>query len=132
MIHAVSSQLPDAGITDPETVSRIDGYEFGRLLVDGEEHRRDVIVLPHRVVPGWRRRDGHALVLADLEEVLDELPARLIVGTGAEGRLTPDPDALETLRERGVEVDAIPTGQAVRLFAELDPASTAAALHLTC
>ncbi len=111
---------------------RIEGYEFGRVLVDGEEHRSDVIVLPNRVVRGWWRRDGHALVLDDLEEVLDELPERLVVGTGADGRMRPDPAALDELRGRGIEVDALPTGEAVRLFAGLDPTRTAAALHLTC
>jgi hypothetical protein len=113
-------------------MARIEGYEFGRVLVDGEEHRRDVIVLPNRVVRGWWRRDGHALVLEDLDEVLEELPPRLVVGTGASGQLKPDPGALEALRSRGIEVDALPTGEAVRLFAELDPTRTAAALHLTC
>jgi uncharacterized protein len=67
----------------PRGVARIEGYEFGRVLVDGEVHRRDAIVLPHRVVSGWPRREGHGLVLEDLDEVLDELPARLVVGTGA-------------------------------------------------
>jgi len=111
---------------------RLEGYEFGRLLVDGEEHRRDVIVLPSRVVSDWRRRNGHELVLDDLAAVLDELPERLVVGTGAYGRVRPNPEALDTLRERGVEVDVLATGEAVRLFAELEPERTAAALHLTC
>ena len=113
-------------------MSRIEDYAFGRVLVDGEEHRRDLIVLPHRIVSGWWRRNGHALVLEDLEDVLDELPERLVIGTGADGQLKPDLAALEALRERGVEVEAVPTGEAVRLFAELDPSRTAAALHLTC
>jgi hypothetical protein len=111
---------------------RIEDYAFGRVLVDGEEHRRDLIVLPHRVVSGWWRREGHGLVLEDLEDVLDELPERLVIGTGADGQLLPDPAALEALRGRGVQVDAVPTGEAVRLFAQLDPERTAAALHLTC
>jgi hypothetical protein len=64
--------------------------------------------------------------------VLDELPERLVIGTGADGRLRPDPAALDELRSRGVQVDAVPTGEAVRLFAQLDPSRTAAALHLTC
>jgi hypothetical protein len=113
-------------------MARIEEYAFGRVLVDGEEHRRDLIVLPHRVVRAWWRREGHGLVLEDLEDVLDELPERLVIGTGADGRLRPDPAALDELRSRGVEVDAVPTGEAVRLFAQLDPSRTAAALHLTC
>jgi hypothetical protein len=113
-------------------VARIEGYDFGRVLVDGEEHRRDVIVLPNRVVRGWWRRNGHALVLEDPDDVLEELPERLVIGTGADGRMEPDPGAIAALRARGVEVDAVPTGEAVHLFAELDPTRTAAALHLTC
>jgi len=112
-------------------MARIDDYEFGRI-VDGRQETNDLIVLPGRVVPNWWRQEGHALVLDDLVEVLDELPPHLVVGTGADGRMRPDPDTLRQLEERGVTVEALPTGQAVRRFAELDPAHAAAALHLTC
>ena len=107
----------------------IDDYGFGRVTIDGRQETRDVIVLPDRVVRGWWRKEGHGLVLADLDEVLDELPRRLLVGTGAYGRLRPDADTLETLRARGVEVEVLPTAEAVRRYAELDPRKTAAALR---
>ncbi len=68
----------------------------------------------------------------DLDEVWGELPSHLVVGTGADGRMRPDPGTVRQLQDRGVTVEALPTGQAVRRFAELDPADTAAALHLTC
>lgn len=113
-------------------MSRLEGYRFGRIVVDGTEESRDLIVLPDRLVRHWWRRDGHALVLEDLDEVLDELPERLVIGTGADGRMRPEPAALEQLRSRGMTVDVLPTDEAVRLFGELDPARTAAALHLTC
>jgi hypothetical protein len=113
-------------------VARIESYGFGHVTVDGEEHTRDVIVLPERVVGNWWRRDGHGLVLDDLEDVLDELPERLILGTGAYGRLHPDPDAIAGLRGRGIEVEVLPTEEAVRRYGALNPARTAAALHLTC
>ena len=111
---------------------RIDGYRFGHLVVDGEEQTRGVIVLPHRVLTDWWRADGHRLVLADLDDVLEELPERLIVGTGAYGQMRPDPEAVEQLRQRGVKVEALPTGEAIHRYGELDPRRTAAALHLTC
>jgi hypothetical protein len=113
-------------------MARIERYSFGRVTVDGREETADVIVLPERIVHNWRRRDGHSLVLEDLNEVLDELPGRLVIGTGANGRLQPDPVTLELLRRRGIEVESLPTEEAVRRFQELDPAATAAALHLTC
>jgi hypothetical protein len=110
----------------------IEGYGFGRVTIDGREETRDVIVLPERVVRGWWRRDGHALVLEDLGDVLDELPERLVVGTGAHGRMRPDPGTLEALRTRGIDVEVLPTGEAVERYAQLDPRKTAVALHLTC
>jgi hypothetical protein len=91
-----------------------------------------VIVLPDRVVENWWRRNGHELVWEDLEEVVEELPSRLVVGMGADQRMRPDPSTLERLRSRGVDVECLPTAQAVARLAELDPGTTAAALHLTC
>jgi hypothetical protein len=113
-------------------MGRIDQYEFGRIVVDGREETKDLIILPDRVVRNWWRQDGHALVLDDLVEVLDQLPSHLVVGTGADGRMRPDPDTLRRLQERGMTVETLPTSQAVRRFGELDPAQAAAALHLTC
>ena len=114
---------------------RITEYDFGRVTVDGAEHTRDVIVLPGRVVGDWWRRDGHSLVIEDLAEVAGELPERLVVGCGAHGRLRPDPSVGEALARRGVEMEALPTAEAVRRYEELaaqNPAAVAAALHLTC
>ena len=113
-------------------MAKLEGYTFGRLTIDGEEQTRDVIVLPDRVVTNWWRKDGHGLVIEDLEDVLDELPGRLIVGTGADKRMRPDPDTIQQLKDRGVEVEILPTARAVDRYGELNPAKTAAALHLTC
>lgn len=116
-------------------MSRIEDYSPGHIVVDGVELDRDVIVLPGRVLSNWWRRDGHSLVLEDLEDVLDELPERLVVGCGYAGRLEPDPSVIEALARRGVKVEALPTADAVARFEELearDPAVVAAALHLTC
>jgi hypothetical protein len=107
-------------------------YSFGRIIVDGTEHRRDLIVLPDRVVADWWRKDGHSLAMEDLDEVIDELPERLILGCGHDARLRPDPAVIEALRRRGVEVEAMPTAQAVERYGSLDPARTAGAFHLTC
>jgi hypothetical protein len=113
-------------------MARLEDYSFGRLIVDGEEHTRDLIVLPDRVVPDWWRREGHSLAIDDLNEVLDELPERLVLGIGADGRLRPDPAVIAELERRGVQVECLPTGEAVRRYGELDERETAAALHLTC
>lgn len=113
-------------------MARLEQYRFGRIVVDGREQRADLIVLPARTVTQWWRRRGHELVSEDLATVADELPERLIIGTGAQGRMRPDPVALDDLAARGVTVEVLPTAEAVQRYGECDPERTAAALHLTC
>ena len=68
---------------------RLQDYSFGRIVVDGQEQTRDLIVLPERVVTNWWRREGHSLALDDLREVEGELPEKLILGTGAHAAQQP-------------------------------------------
>jgi hypothetical protein len=116
----------------PEGMARLEDYSFGRVTVDGHEHTRDLIVLPDRVVPDWWRREGHSLAMDDLDEVIEELPERLVLGVGAQSQLRPDPAVLAALERRGVQVECLPTDAAVRRYGQLDERRTAAALHLTC
>jgi hypothetical protein len=113
-------------------MARLEDYSFGRIVVDGEEQTRDLIVLPNRVVTDWWRREGHSLAIEDLDEVIEELPERLVLGCGHDGRLEPPAAVIEELERRGVAVEALHTGAAVRRYGELDERRTAAALHLTC
>jgi hypothetical protein len=113
-------------------VAQLADYSFGRVTVDGSEQTRDLIVLPDQVVTDWWRREGHSLALEDVDEVLDELPEQLILGTGAYGRLHPDPEVIAELERRGVAVECLRTDEAVRRYGACDERRTAAALHLTC
>ncbi len=81
-------------------MARVDDYAFGRIVIDGQEEHADVILLPTRTVTRWWRRRGHELVIEDLAEVRDELPERLLIGTGAHGRMHADPAAIEQLAAR--------------------------------
>jgi hypothetical protein len=111
---------------------RIEEYSFGHIVIDGDEYDKDVIILPDRVVSNWWRRDGHALVMEDLQAVLPELQKGLVIGSGAYGRMKPDPETIELLEASGLAVEILNTEEATRRYNELDPGSTAAALHLTC
>src|SRR3712207_124549 len=104
----------------------INDYRFGHIVIDGDEHTRYVIVLPGRVVANWWRADGHSLVMDDLADVLDELPSRLVIGSGAHGRMQPELEALDELAARGIKVEVLSTDRAVDRYRQLDPAATAA------
>lgn len=114
---------------------KIEHYSFGRLVVEGVAYTSDVIIhADGRVEDGWRRRRGHELVPEDLPEVLADAPRRLVVGTGAGGLMSVSTGFAEACRSRGINVEVLPTGDAVARFNELAEAGdeVAACFHLTC
>jgi hypothetical protein len=111
----------------------IEDYQFGRMVVDGQQHTRDLILLPDRVVANWWRKDGHRLDVEDLREVLDAAPQVLVVGTGAYGRMKVSEEIRQALEAAGIELRAARTGEAWRLYNDLrEHHRTAGGFHLTC
>ena len=110
---------------------------FGAIEIDGQRYTEDVVIENGRV----RDRDkaasrplkgdfGHT-PLSEHEPIPWNC-SRLIVGTGANGRL-PITAAVHALAsDHGVELVAVPTDKACALLTDSDPASTNAILHLTC
>ena len=110
---------------------------FGRLEIEGEGYNKDVVIDGGRI----RRRDkgpskalasrwGHTPLTA-----AEQIPwggKRLIIGTGAKGQLPISPDVREEAARRGIAVEALPTRDACRLLADLEPADVYAILHVTC
>ena len=110
---------------------------FGRLEIEGEGYNKDVGIDGGRI----RRRDkgpskalasrwGHTPLTA-----AEQIPwggKRLIIGTGAKGQLPISPDVREEAARRGIAVEALPTRDACRLLADLEPADVYAILHVTC
>jgi hypothetical protein len=113
----------------------IDRYAFGSLVADGRVIGTDVLITPAGVRDGWWRREGHVLRLEDLSELLEGHPERLVIGTGAYGRMRPSAGLGRELAERGVILEEVPTAAAVDRINELLRAGAvgwAGALHLTC
>jgi hypothetical protein len=111
----------------------IDSYRFGRIVVDGQAHTKDLIILPDRVMGGWRRQEGHRLSPADLAVVLETQPEVLVVGQGALGRMRVPAETIHALEAAGIELLVQGTEQACRAYNRLrDQKTVAAALHLTC
>ena len=112
---------------------KIDSYRFGEVVVAGQAYHKDVIIFPDRILANWRRADGHSLCLADLEAVLENPPAVLVLGQGAYGRMVVPAAVQDQLSAQGVQVYAQPTSAACDLYNNLRGArSVVAALHLTC
>ena len=110
---------------------------FGEIEIEGDRFDRDVVIEGGRV---RRRRKGPSKALREQYghtplSAAEDIPwggRRLVVGTGADGSLPIAPDVLEEASRRGVEVEALPTRDACRLLADLEPEDVYAVLHVTC
>jgi hypothetical protein len=112
---------------------RIDRYEFGLIIIDGQSFSNDVLIWPDQIKRDWWRREAHLLQLDDVAEALAANPQVLVVGMGEPGRMEVDPALAAYLKGRGVELLSHPTREACRLINDLiGKRRLAAALHLTC
>jgi hypothetical protein len=113
--------------------ARIDAYRFGNIVIDGQTHTKDVIILPDRVIGRWWRREGHALYPEDLDAVFEAAPRVLIVGTGAYGSMRVAAETERALHTAGIELIVQDTQAATETYNRLrEGRAVAAALHLTC
>ncbi len=110
---------------------------FGLLELDGRTYDYDVLVERGRISRRRKKaskpqRDRYGHTPLTTAEPLPWRCRRLIVGTGAEGRLPVAPDVIEEARHRGVELLMLPTAEACALLSTADLDETAAVIHVTC
>ncbi len=111
----------------------IDDYQFGEIVINGEVHKKDVIILPTRVIGNWWREEGHVLHIYDLQDVLIAQPELLIIGQGAYSRMRIDPEVPRSLSNAGIELISLDTNNACKEYNIRSKMSkVSAALHLTC
>jgi hypothetical protein len=110
------------------------GYRFGSVDIDGRTYTSDVIITPDRVIDTWRRKRGHALAVADLDDVVAVRPDVLVIGTGYFGRMSVAQETRRYLEQQGIQVRDARTREAVHEFRQLqqERRRVVAALHLTC
>jgi hypothetical protein len=111
-------------------------YEFGVIEIDGVTYEHDVVVDRGEVHPRkkkaskkFRETFGHTPLSVD-----EDIPwkcARLVIGTGAHGRLPVMDDVKREAKERGVELVVLPTAEAIKVLLK-HAKKTNAILHVTC
>ena len=115
-------------------MTQITSYRFGQVEIDGKGYHSDVIITASQVHDNWWRREGHNLVIEDLAVVLEQDPQVIVIGSGYYGRMQVPRQTRDWLHKRGIQLEVVPTSQAVERYNELQRhgASVVAALHLTC
>lgn len=114
---------------------RIDNYVFGRMTIGGRQFASDLIIYEDgKIEDNWRRFHGHKLLPEDIGTLLESRPDRLIIGTGASGRMAVDQSVITQCRQFGIDMAALPSGDAAKQFnADVEKgARVAACFHLTC
>ena len=95
----------------------------------------DLIIHPDgRIQDHWRREHGHNLLSNDISKLLDAIPEKLVIGTGASGMMMVSESLMELCKNRGIDVEICCTAKAVTRFNEAAEAGkiVAACFHLTC
>ncbi len=110
---------------------------FGAIVVAGERFDHDVVIEAGRVRrrrkgPSKRYRDQFGHTPLSIDEDIPWSGSRLVVGTGADGRLPVMPEVWAEAEVRGVELVAMPTAEACSLLRSIDAPGVNAVLHVTC
>ena len=114
----------------------IESYSFGRMVIEGEEYRNDLMIRGEEIKSNWVRKQGHELNPDDLTWVTSKKPDLLIIGTGSSGRMRVKEKTKEFLKKRDIEFWIGKSGEAVTYYNSKlkgkNNKEIAGAFHLTC
>ena len=110
-------------------------FSFGSLQIDGNTYEQDVVIdrgeiHKRKKTPSKKFRDEFGHTPLSIEEKIPWKCDRLVIGTGAHGRLPVMKEVNREAERRHIELIAVPTSEAIRLIKK-KPASNAI-LHVTC
>ena len=98
----------------PSALNTFSGYGGGFVLINGQRHEVNLIVLPERIVP-WQAVAFDALKEADFDVFLELNLEILLLGTGPKQRF-PHPRLTQALAAKRVGVEAMDLRAACRTY----------------
>jgi hypothetical protein len=111
-------------------------FEFGVIDIDGVTYEHDLVVdrgeihrRKKKASKKFRETFGHTPL--SVEEHIPWKCTRLVIGTGAYGRLPVMDDVKREAKDRRIELVVLPTAKAIRVL-QKNPKKTNAVLHITC
>ncbi len=115
---------------------RFQGFAFGSIRIDGVTYEHDVVidrgeVRKRKKKASKKYRDEFGHTPLSPEEKIPWKCQRLVVGTGAYGRLPVMKEVLSEAQRRKIELLIFPTAKAIEML-QKDADKTNAILHVTC
>jgi hypothetical protein len=111
-------------------------FAFGSIEIDGTTYDHDVVIDGDRIRKRNKRpskdlRAGYGHTPLTAAEDIPWSCRRLVIGTGADGRLPIDDGVAEEAERRQIELVTLPTVDAIARLREPE-LGTNAILHVTC
>ena len=100
---------------DPGDGYLIEGYEPGRILIDGKFFVSGLILTPRRLLPAWGPQVAADLTEAHIDALLELDPQVILLGTGAR-QIFPAMALLARGLTRGIGIEVMDTGAACRTY----------------
>lgn len=115
---------------------RFEAFSFGSLQIDGDVYEHDVVidgikVRKRKKKPSKRFQEQYGHTPLSAKEDIPWKCKRLVVGTGAHGRLPVMDDVKLEAERRKVELVLLPTTEAIEALRQATK-DTNAILHVTC
>src|SRR5713101_4067496 len=112
---------------------RFDKFSFGSIRIDGSTYEHDVLIdrgeiRKRKKTPSKKFRDEFGHTPLSVEENIPWKCQRLVVGTGAYGRLPVMEEVKQEAKRRKIELRVLPTAEAINALEK----GTNAILHVTC
>jgi uncharacterized protein len=98
----------------PSALNTFSGYGEGFVMVNGQRHDQNVIVMPERLLP-WQAQSFDSLKEEDFQPLLELAPEILLIGTGPKQRF-PHPRLTRRLAEKRIGVEAMDLQAACRTY----------------
>ena len=119
-------------------MAKVDKFSFGSITIDGKKHGRDVLIFADGTVKerkgGFWKFGPHNIKKGEIEEIAQDAPEAIIVGTGTNGKAHLAPDVEGWAKEKNLNLIAQPSEEAIARLNELieQKKKVAALIHITC
>ena len=115
---------------------RFDAFSFGSVQIDGIVYDHDIVIergaiRKRKKQPSKKLRNAYGHTPLSAAEEIPWHCRRLVVGTGADGRLPVTEDVRRAAARRKIDLLIVPTAQAIKIL-QHDMDDTNAILHVTC
>ncbi len=119
-------------------MAKIDKLSFGSIVIDGKKYSQDVLIFADGMVKkrkgGFLMFGSHGIKKEEIEELAEDSPEAVIIGTGTSGKASLAPEVEDWAKEKNLNLIVQPSHKAVAKLNELieQKKKVAALIHITC